>query len=80
MGCPHGQEWVIIALVVVVVLGMGRLPQLGDALGRSIRNFRRSFRGDDEADVTPVPPAEIEAKGAEALPDTEKPSSDRHKS
>lgn len=37
-------ELLLILLIVVVIFGAGKLPQLGDALGRSIRNFKRSFR------------------------------------
>lgn len=53
MGCPSFQESLIIIFVVVLVLGATRLPQLGDALGRSVRNFKRGMKGDNEIDVTP---------------------------
>ncbi len=39
--------------VVVLVLGATRLPQIGDALGRSIRDFKRALKGKNEIDVTP---------------------------
>lgn len=52
MGCSS-QEILIILVVGVLILGAGRLPQLGDALGRAIRNFKRSFKGENEIDVTP---------------------------
>ena len=53
MGCPSFQESLIIIFVIVLVLGATRLPQLGDALGRSVRNFKRGLKGDNEIDVTP---------------------------
>ncbi len=53
MGCPSLQESLIIIFVIVLVLGATRLPQLGDALGRSVRNFKRGLKGDNEIDVTP---------------------------
>ncbi len=37
-------ELVLILLIVVVIFGASRLPQLGGALGKAIRNFRGSFR------------------------------------
>ena len=40
-------ELVVILLIVVLIFGAGKLPQLGDALGRSIRNFKKSATGDD---------------------------------
>jgi twin arginine-targeting protein translocase, TatA/E family len=36
-------ELVLILLIVVVIFGVGKLPQLGDALGRSIRNFKKAY-------------------------------------
>ncbi len=46
-------ELVLILFIVLVVFGAGKLPQLGDALGRSIRNFKRASSAKDEIDVTP---------------------------
>jgi sec-independent protein translocase protein TatA len=47
-------ELILILAIVLVVFGAGKLPQIGDALGRGIRNFKRSSSGqDDVEDVTP---------------------------
>ena len=35
-------ELVIILVIVTVVFGATKLPQLGDGLGKAIRNFKRS--------------------------------------
>ena len=53
MGCPSFQEGLIVVFVVVLILGASRLPQLGDALGRAVRNFKKGIKGDNEIDVTP---------------------------
>lgn len=45
-------ELLIILLIVLVLFG-GKLPQLGEGLGKGIRNFRKSVREPDEIDVTP---------------------------
>ena len=37
-------ELVVILLIVVVIFGAARLPQLGGAMGKAIRNFRKSFK------------------------------------
>jgi len=45
-------ELVMILLIVTVVFGATKLPQLGDGLGKAIRNFKRSIEpgpGPDEA-------------------------------
>jgi sec-independent protein translocase protein TatA len=36
----------------MIMFGAGRLPEIGEGLGRGIRNFRRSIKH-DEIDVTP---------------------------
>jgi sec-independent protein translocase protein TatA len=59
VGCPSFQESLVVVFVAVLVLGSTRLPQIGDALGRAVRNFKRGIRGENEIDVTPrkaVPP------------------------
>ncbi len=46
-------ELLLIFLVVLLVFGSSKVPQPGDALGRGIRNFKRTMSGDDAIDVTP---------------------------
>lgn len=46
-------ELFLILVIVLVIFGAGKLPQIGDALGKSIRNFKRSSDGANELDVTP---------------------------
>jgi len=54
-------ELVLIFIVILLIFGSSKLPALGDALGKGIKNFKRSVSGQDEIDVTPkkdAPPAE----------------------
>jgi sec-independent protein translocase protein TatA len=44
-------ELVLILLIVIVIFGVGKLPQLGDALGRSIRNFKKASYHDEPQDT-----------------------------
>jgi len=48
-------ELILILLIVLLVFGAGKLPQIGDALGRGIRNFKNATKGqkDEAVDVTP---------------------------
>ncbi len=48
------QELLVILLIVVVVFGAKRLPELSGSLGKAIRNFKRSMNEPDEIDVTPA--------------------------
>ena len=45
-------ELVLILFIVPIVFGAGKLPQIGDALGKSIKNFKRASDGREELDVT----------------------------
>lgn len=55
-------ELTLIFLIVLVIFGAGKLPQIGDALGKSIKNFKRASEGHDEIDVTPKKEIEGETK------------------
>jgi sec-independent protein translocase protein TatA len=41
-------ELLLILAVVVIIFGVGRLPEVGGAIGKSIREFRRSAREPEE--------------------------------
>ena len=64
---PGIPELLLILLIVLLVFGAGKLPQIGDALGRSIKNFKRASRGEDEIEVKKKP--EIATKRAAQLED-----------
>ena len=38
---------------VKIIFGAGKLPEIGGALGRSIKNFKKATREPNEIDVTP---------------------------
>ena len=45
LGMP---ELLIILLIVVVVFGASRLPQIGDGVGKMISNFRKSTKKEEQ--------------------------------
>jgi sec-independent protein translocase protein TatA len=45
---PSTWELGLILVVVLIIFGVGKLPQVGAALGKSISAFRRSAKGEDE--------------------------------
>jgi sec-independent protein translocase protein TatA len=55
MGLGTG-EIILIFLVVMVVFGASKLPQLGDGLGRAIKNFKRAVTSANEIEVSPKKP------------------------
>ncbi|MGA1191972.1 MAG: Sec-independent protein translocase subunit TatA/TatB [Bdellovibrionota bacterium] len=46
-------ETVAIALVVVLLFGTRKLPELGSGLGKAISNFRKGYQDGMAIDVTP---------------------------
>jgi sec-independent protein translocase protein TatA len=41
-------EIALIVLIILIVFGVGKLPQVGSAIGRGVRAFRKGQRGEDE--------------------------------
>lgn len=60
-------EILLILAVALLIFGPSKLPQLGEALGKGIRNFKKSSEGTDEP-----PPAQDAAPG-ELPPRAERP-------
>lgn len=50
------QELIVILVIVVVLFGATRLPQIGEGIGKAIRNFKKSMSDTEEIDVTPSKP------------------------
>lgn len=51
LGIP---ELMIIFLIIMVLFGASRLPQIGKGLGEGIKNFKRGLKaGEDEAEQIP---------------------------
>lgn len=46
LGVP---ELIIILAVALVIFGPGKLPEIGSALGRGIRDFKKSLDGSEES-------------------------------
>ena len=44
-------ELIVVLVIVLVVFGAGKLPEIGGALGKSIRNFKRASDGKDEIEI-----------------------------
>lgn len=38
----------LILVIVLIVFGVGKLPQVGGALGKGLREFRQAVKGEDE--------------------------------
>ncbi len=50
LGMP---ELIIILVIILIIFGAGKLPEIGAGLGKGIRSFKKSVGDADEIDVTP---------------------------
>lgn len=48
-GLPHGSEWIIILIIVLLLFGPGRIGKIFGELGRGIRSFREGL-GQEKTD------------------------------
>ena len=48
-------ELLLILIIVLIIFGAGKIPQLGEGLGKAIKGFKRSMSEPDAMDVTPTP-------------------------
>jgi sec-independent protein translocase protein TatA len=45
LGLP---EILVILLIIVLIFGTSRIPELGKGLGQGIKNFKKAIKGEDE--------------------------------
>ena len=50
LGMP---ELIIILVIIMIIFGAGKLPEIGEGLGKGIKSFKKASSGEDEIDVTP---------------------------
>jgi sec-independent protein translocase protein TatA len=55
MGIPQGPELLVILVIVLLIFGAKKLPELARALGQSARELRRGFEEEDLADTQAAP-------------------------
>jgi len=46
-------ELIIILVIVIILFGASRLPEIGRGIGEAIKNFKKSTSDNPEIDVTP---------------------------
>lgn len=54
-------ELLVILVIILIIFGAGKLPQIGEGLGKGIRNFRKATKDKDRE--------EIESKNSEEIPE-----------
>lgn len=56
------QELLIILVLVMIIFGAGKLPQVGSSLGKSLRNFKKGVDEAGEEDIEEAKVEEISTK------------------
>jgi sec-independent protein translocase protein TatA len=77
MGVGVLQPWhvIVILVIVLVIFGPGKLPQLGKAMGETMKDFKKAVSDGDESKpeepvaAAPVAPAAVVAAPAQAMRD-----------
>jgi sec-independent protein translocase protein TatA len=46
-------ELIIIAVIVIMIFGVGKLPEIGNSFGRAISNFKKSVNDEDKIEINP---------------------------
>jgi len=63
----HWPELIILVGVALLIFGPKRLPEMGSAMGKTIKEFQRSMRevtGGEKTEVPAIPPATPEPTAA----------------
>jgi sec-independent protein translocase protein TatA len=55
-------ELLIVLVIIVIIFGVGKLPEIGSALGKGIKNFKKSINGDSDSANVPAKKEEDEKK------------------
>jgi sec-independent protein translocase protein TatA len=64
------QELIVVLLIVLVLFGPKRLPEIGSSLGRSIRGFKDSLNGRDQLQSSVTAAARLEQQPAQGTATT----------
>lgn len=62
---PGGSEWIIIALVVLLLFGGKKIPELMKGLGKGVRSFKEGLK-DVTADETDADTLSAQSKSGES--------------
>lgn len=63
-------ELVLILIIVLIIFGAGKIPQLGEGLGKAIKGFKKSVHEPDPVDVTAIPAVPEQSAPAAQLAST----------
>jgi sec-independent protein translocase protein TatA len=58
----RGEDWLIVLLIIVILFGSTRIPQLARSLGRSVSEFKKGVREGEEEEKKALEQKDVEKK------------------
>ncbi len=52
----------LILVIILIIFGVGKLPQVGSAIGKGLRAFRRAQHGEEDEEEMPKPKKKVTKK------------------
>ena len=72
-------ELMIILVIIMIIFGAGKLPEIGSAFGNSIRNFKKSMKeAEENAEELPETTDEASDTAEVTKGDSDKPKTDEN--
>ena len=72
-------ELMIILVIIMIIFGAGKLPEIGSAFGNSIRNFKKSMKeAEENAEELPETTDEASDKAEVTEGDSDEPKTDEN--
>ncbi|MCH8207597.1 MAG: twin-arginine translocase TatA/TatE family subunit, partial [Nitrospinae bacterium] len=59
-------ELMVILVIIMIIFGAGKLPEIGNAFGKSIKNFKQSMKEAEQEEIAAEGPASTETASADA--------------
>jgi sec-independent protein translocase protein TatA len=59
LGMP---ELIVILVIIVIIFGAGKLPEIGSGIGKGIKNFKEATKKEDESKKIDDPKKDTDAQ------------------
>ncbi|MDN5104702.1 twin-arginine translocase TatA/TatE family subunit [Aliarcobacter butzleri] len=70
MHIPSGMQLLVIVLIILILFGGKKIPELAKGLGSGIKNFKKAVK-EDEEETTEIKKVEVDEKKSETSSKTE---------
>ena len=67
MGSMSIWHWIIVAMIVLLLFGRGRISEMMGDLAKGIKSFKQGMAEDDRPAAPPPPPAQVQQQARQQL-------------